>query len=472
MKRSCRWGTFGFLVITGFVTVGLIGGAAFAETIELVTYYPAPSQPDLHTRSLTVGTQYANQSPDDGQAFIFDSLGIGTTNPLGPLHVVGFNDQLSSVIFEPGQDTGAAGVPDIRMGIGSGFTAGNPPTQRLEVKGNVYANGGGTGTALFMANRSDNVNFFSGLQLLTAGALKWTIGSRNNATEDLQIYSDADSAIRLSIQQGTGHVGIGTTAPASTLQVEGSLGMAVAVVYESVALNKTHNIVLCNNGSPMTVNLPAAAQCAGRTYYIKKVSTTGPTVTIDPNGAEGIDGEFISGQWVVRLFVQNDAVRIVSNGANWDVISDELRPHRAQMQMRGTPQTPLPSKFTAIKFDTITYDNAGIAVTGAASKFLIRRTGEYLITFHARASPTVPDQNQWALGVFVNGTLIAIVSDYNSYLPGGDPGGCIAIVQRLFVTDSAADVVEAKVFSSAAGVSTSPGGDGQWPVFSIAEIRP
>ncbi len=464
MQGRGRFHLIGFLMATG-----LVGGGAFAEEIDLVTYYPAPSTPDLHTRSLTVGTQYATATPNDGQAFIFDSLGIGTTNPLGPLHVVGFNDQLSSVIFEPGQDTGAAGVPDIRMGIGSGFTAGNPPTQRLEVKGNVYANGGGTGTALFMANRSDNVNFFSGLQLLTAGALKWTIGSRNNATEDLQIYSDADSAIRLSIQQGTGHVGIGTTAPASTLQVEGSLGMAVAVVYESVALNKTHNIVLCNNGSPMTVNLPAAAQCAGRTYYIKKVSTTGPTVTIDPNGAEGIDGEFISGQWVVRLFVQNDAVRIVSNGANWDVISDELRPHRAQLirvsaqTINSSPGFPSWPGFTRIDFESIRYDNAVISAVGG---FVIRRAGKYLITFHARASASCGDGQQWAPSVFVNGALMSLVSDRSS-TSNGVPGGNIAIVLDL----SAESVVQAGIWPCVIGQSTSTV-PGEQPTLSIAEVRP
>ncbi len=204
---------------------------ACAETIELVTYYPAPSTPDQHLRSLTVGTPYATVTPNDGQAFIYDSVGIGTTSPLGPLHVAGFNDQLSSVIFEPGQDTGVAGTPDLRVGIGPGFTVVSPPTQRLEVKGNVYANGGSAGTALFMANRSDNVNFYNGLQLLTAGAVKWTIGSRPGGTEDLRIFSDADNAVRLSIQQGSGNVGIGTTAPTGYLHVAGPDNAASNVLF-------------------------------------------------------------------------------------------------------------------------------------------------------------------------------------------------------------------------------------------------
>ncbi len=247
MKKMRRINRITVLLFTGLTCGSVLWTSSrevWAETIELVTYYPAPSTPDLHLRSLTVGTQYATVTPNNGQAFIYDSVGIGTTSPLGPLHVVGFNDQLSSVVFEPGQDTGAAGVPDLRVGIGSGFTAGSPPTQRLEVKGNVYANGGGTGTALFMANRSDNVNFYNGLQLLTAGAPKWTIGSRNDSTENFHIYSDADSAIRLSIQQGTGNVGIGTgtTAPAGRLHVVGPDNAASSVLFMPGAGTGTLNV--------------------------------------------------------------------------------------------------------------------------------------------------------------------------------------------------------------------------------------
>ena len=162
-------------VVLVLFILGATAGSAAAETIELVTYYPAPSTPDMHTRSLTVGTQYATVTPNDGQAFIYDSVGIG-----------------------------------------AGFTAADPPSQRLEVIGNVLANAGGT--ALFMASRGDNVSYYNGLQLLTSNAVQWTIGSRPGS-EHLQVYSDADSAVRLFIQQGTGNVGIGTTSPGNRLHV-------------------------------------------------------------------------------------------------------------------------------------------------------------------------------------------------------------------------------------------------------------
>ena len=202
MIRRWRWGLMLFLLV-----LGLTAGPATAETIEMVTYYPAPSTPDLHTRSLTVGTPYATVTPDDGQAFIYDSLGIGP-----------------------------------------GFTAGDPPSQRLEVVGNVLANAGGT--ALFMASRGDNVSYYNGLQLLTNGVPQWTVGSRNNSTEDLHIFSDVDNATRLFIQQGTGRVGIGTTNPSNLVEIyQGTSNSAALSIRKDDAVAGRTRLVWSQTGN-------------------------------------------------------------------------------------------------------------------------------------------------------------------------------------------------------------------------------
>lgn len=110
-----------------------------AETIELVTYFPAGAAAgggDQQTRSIRVGNAYAARpAPPNGVAVIEDRLGIGLSvlggapidpgvNPAGVLHVMGLPDALDRVLFLPGPDTAAAGVPEIRVGIGTAGPAG------------------------------------------------------------------------------------------------------------------------------------------------------------------------------------------------------------------------------------------------------------------------------------------------------------------------------------------------------------
>lgn len=74
-------------------------------------------------------------------------------------------------------------------------------------------------------------------------------------------------------------------------------------------------------GGNITVNLPTAASAYntalqyGQIYCIKKIDATVNTVTIDPNGAELIDGAA-----TVVLTVQWEDRMIQSNGTSWDVL--------------------------------------------------------------------------------------------------------------------------------------------------------
>lgn len=68
-------------------------------------------------------------------------------------------------------------------------------------------------------------------------------------------------------------------------------------------------------GGNITINLPTAVGIAGRAYVVKKIDSTGNTVTIDPSGAETIDGsatKVISSQY--------NSYKIVSNNVSWDII--------------------------------------------------------------------------------------------------------------------------------------------------------
>ncbi len=112
------------------------------------------------------------------------------------------------------------------------------------------------------------------------------------------------------------NVGIGTSTPASTIDIQGSLGYKVNTITAATTLSQIHNVVLCNTG-PYTVTLPAASSNAGKVYYIKNIDADGDDITIDGNASETIDGAL-----TFLLDPYKHATRIVSDGANWHVLEE------------------------------------------------------------------------------------------------------------------------------------------------------
>lgn len=105
-------------------------------------------------------------------------------------------------------------------------------------------------------------------------------------------------------------VGIGTTDPKSTFEVNGTFGQKVNTITTTTVLDNTFgSVIICNNGSTaITVTLPDATVCTGRVYTIKRNATSTANVTI----AGTIDG-------VTNLVLLNssDSVLLFSNGSEW-----------------------------------------------------------------------------------------------------------------------------------------------------------
>jgi hypothetical protein len=65
----------------------------------------------------------------------------------------------------------------------------------------------------------------------------------------------------------------------------------------------------------ITLTLPAASGNTGLTYIIKKVDSTGNSLTIDGNASETIDGSTTA-----VISSQYDSITIICNGTNWDIV--------------------------------------------------------------------------------------------------------------------------------------------------------
>ena len=109
-----------------------------------------------------------------------------------------------------------------------------------------------------------------------------------------------------------------------TLRIEGGTTLAgawevpVRTVTVTTVIQSTDHTLLCDaTGAAFTVYLPAANLVPGRIYAIKKTDVTANAVTIDPNGAELIDGagtNVIAAQWDGRI--------IQSSGTAWFILAN------------------------------------------------------------------------------------------------------------------------------------------------------
>lgn len=110
----------------------------------------------------------------------------------------------------------------------------------------------------------------------------------------------------------TGATGaLGPTGPAGSGGGGGGLE-AVHFISSNTTLDETHHTILASN--TITLTLPTAVGIADKEYRIKKVDLDPTYVTIDANGSQTIDGSL-----TYVLAQLNDAIIVVSDGANWRI---------------------------------------------------------------------------------------------------------------------------------------------------------
>ena len=260
-SRVTRWFLVFFLCVLFFPA-----DSVFAETVELVTYYPSEASTDnLHVNTLTVGAGYAGVTPlPDGTALFTGPVGIG-----------------------PGFNTTA---PNNLLQIASG-AAGD----------GISLTGVSPGLSLF-----DGTNLRGGLGVASAAGQY----GAETLPGDLSLFSEVGNlrfgttaaagnpSVRMTITPG-GNVGIGTAAPGAPLEVSSGSTAVTNFLLSNTSVGGTRwNFQSVGSG------------VAGRTGNLEILplgSTTGVTVT--PAGNVGIGNGPVNP--TVRLDVaQGGAIRI------------------------------------------------------------------------------------------------------------------------------------------------------------------
>jgi hypothetical protein len=134
------------------------------------------------------------------------------------------------------------------------------------------------------------------------------VAARGVVTTGAQAFAGAKN-YRDSVAVGV------VTRPNSTLQVEGSLALAITTVTTNYTVTVTDNTVLVNPAAPVTITLPAPGTIRGRIYTIKKIGGgLDNAVTIQPSGGQ------IEGGASYPIYNDWTFVTLQTDGTNWYII--------------------------------------------------------------------------------------------------------------------------------------------------------
>lgn len=165
-----------------------------------------------------------------------------------------------------------------------------------------------TGTDLTVSTNGTDSVF---LNVPNAGAAARGVVSTSAQTfAGAKTFQDSVAAAKAILIGGTGNAN-------STMQVDGSVSMAIKTITSNYTLTGSDNTILANTTSgAVTLSLPVPTSFAGRIYTIKKIGTGGidNQLTISPASGtiEGGSNYVIYNDWTF--------VTIQTDGTNWYVI--------------------------------------------------------------------------------------------------------------------------------------------------------
>lgn len=156
---------------------------------------------------------------------------------------------------------------------------------------------------------TDNVYF-----TITTGAVRKKVAlydDTSGATGDLYYRDSGGSFVRLA----AGADGK-TLRVASGLPAWADATLATSTKTSNYTITGTDVVVFADATSGnVTITLPTASANTGYRFYVKRIDSTGNTVSIARSGSDTIDG-----QTSVSIAAQYDSYTIISNGSLWYII--------------------------------------------------------------------------------------------------------------------------------------------------------
>ena len=156
------------------------------------------------------------------------------------------------------------------------------------------------------------------------------------------------------------------------------------------AVSTTEHTIQANaTGGAITVDLPNAAGNGGRTYYIKKTDSSANAITVDPNGAQTIDGATS-----YSLGNQYDWLLIESDGSNWTIVSAD----NVDVIDERTAATGVTVDGVLIKDNKVTASGGVDAGTspGVITDVISEKTGAAGVTIDSfKIKDNAPDPTGW-----------------------------------------------------------------------------
>jgi len=146
------------------------------------------------------------------------------------------------------------------------------------------------------------------------------VNQGSDSLVDFRVESDNQTHM-LFVDGGNERVGISTGVPHSGLQIDNSVAFAARAITQNHTVTSADHTIFANaNSTNITVTLPTAANIMGRQYIIKRVDSSGTTVTIDPHGSETIEGAS------TMMLDSRRSVVIQSDNNNWWIVAEYISP--------------------------------------------------------------------------------------------------------------------------------------------------